>query len=159
MRLNSGATSAAKNHGPGGLWGWPYKRKWLKYVNNTTEDHFIPENSTAEKRASYARAPVTKVKGDYEHGGYVYDNTAGFDKGPCWVPYVPSYATAHTPPGCPANFTDNGVVFSRAQLNSNNYSGNTANPHGNPHHVGWYYFGWGCDGGAYHSINVRYCRI
>ncbi len=159
MRLNSGATSVPKEHGPGGRWKVPMKNKWLKYINNTTDDHFIPENSTAEKRASYDRAPVTKMKGRYTHGGYVYKNTMGFGTGPCWRPNA-SYATHQAPPGCASGWTDDGTEKSTDNFdNSNDYNGSTANPHGNPFHMGTYINEWGCPDGWYHKIWVRYCRV
>ncbi len=159
MRLDSGATSAAKEHGPGGDSQRPMMYKWLKYINNTADDHFIPENSTAEKRASYDHAPVTKMKGRYSHGGYVYKNTMGFGTGPCWTPTSNS-AVHQAPPGCATGWNDDGTIKSNTQDNSNWYAYNTSNPHANPFHMGFYINRWGCPSShPYHKIWVRYCRV
>ena len=155
MRLNNGATSAALSHGPGGQHG--EENKWLKYINSTGRDHFIPDNSTAEKRSSFASAPVTKRKGDYSNSGYVYNNTAGFGTGPCWTPHSNS-AGYTTPGGCPSGFSDAGTLNGN-NGNCNDYSGNGASPHGNAFHMGWYILKYGCGGSYKHKITIRYCRV
>jgi hypothetical protein len=155
MRLNNGATSAALSHGPGGQFG--EENKWLKYINTTGQDHFIPDNSTAEKNSSFASAPVTKRKGDYSNGGYVYNNTAGFGTGPCW--YGGSGLAGYTTPGgCPSGFSDAGTL-NGDNGNNNSYNTNGASPHGNAFHMGWYVLKYGCPAGTYHKITIRYCRV
>ena len=155
MRLNNGATSAALSHGPGGQHG--EENKWLKYINSTGSDHFIPDNSTAEKNSSFASAPVTKRKGDYGNGGYVYNNTAGFGTGPCWTPHSNSAAYT-TPGGCPSGFSDAGIANGNGG-NCATFSGTGGDPHGNAYHMGYYVLKYGCPGGYYHKISIRYCRV
>lgn len=155
MRLNNGATSAALSHGPGGSYG--EENKWLKYINSTGSDHFIPDNSTAEKNSSFASAPVTKRKGDYGNGGYVYNNTAGFGTGPCWTPHSNSAAYT-TPGGCPSGFSDAGIANGNGG-NCATFSGTGGDPHGNAYHMGYYVLKYGCPGGYYHKISIRYCRV
>ena len=155
MRLNNGTTSAALSHGPGGQFG--EENKWLKYYNNTGFDHFIPDNSTAEKNSSFAHAPVTKYKGDYSNGGYVYNNTAGFGTGPCWTPNSNS-ASYTTPGGCPSGFSDAGTLNGN-NGNCNDYNTNGGNPHGNAFHMGYYVLKYGCPGSYKHKITIRYCRV
>ena len=155
MRLNNGATSAALSHGPGGSYG--EENKWLKYINSTGSDHFIPDNSTAEKNSSFASAPVTKRKGDYGNGGYVYNNTAGFGTGPCWTPHSNSAAYT-TPGGCPSGFSDAGIANGNGG-NCATFSGTGGDPHGNAYHMGCYVLKYGCPGGYYHKISIRYCRV
>ena len=155
MRLNNGTTSAALSHGPGGQHG--EENKWLKYTNSTGRDHFIPDNSTAEKNSSFASAPVTKRKGDYGNGGYVYNNTAGFGTGPCWTPHSNSAAYT-TPGGCPSGFSDAGIANGNGG-NCATFSGTGGDPHGNAYHMGYYVLKYGCPGGYYHKISIRYCRV
>lgn len=154
MRLNNGTETTALRYGPGGQFG--EENRWVKFVNNTGSDHFIPDNSTAEQQSSYANAPVTKFKGDYGSGGYIYDNKGGFGTGPCWTPNSNS-ASYTNPPGCSSGFTDAGFVDGN-NGNCNDYASNGGNPHGNAFHMGYYYFKYGCNGSYKHKVRIRYCR-
>lgn len=154
MRVNNGVTSTAYPHGPGGQFG--QENTWLKYRNNTGSDHFIPDTSTAEKNSSFASAPVTKLKGGYRHGYFVYNNTAGFGTGPCW--YGNSNSAGYTTPAaCPAGWLDVGTLDGN-NGNNNSYNTNGGIPHGNAFHMGWYVLKYGCPSGTTHKITIRYCR-
>ena len=155
MRVNNGAWSAAYRWGPGS--GYGEEGRWVKFKNTTGVDHFIPDNNTTEQRSSYASAPVTKYKGDYGNGGYVYNNTAGFGTGPCWTPSSNS-ASYTTPGACPSGWSDAGIVNGN-NGNCNDWAGTGGDPHGNPFHMGYYILKYGCSGSYKHKISIRYCRV
>lgn len=155
MRVNNGTWSTAYRWGPGS--GYGEEGRWVKFKNTTGVDHFIPDANTTEQQSSYASAPVTKYKGDYGNGGYVYNNTAGFGTGPCWTPNSNS-ASYTTPGGCPSGWSDAGVVNAN-NGNCNDYRYTGGDPHGNAFHMGFYILKYGCNGSYKHKISIRYCRV
>lgn len=168
MRLNNGQSSSALRWGPGGVSNRPELNRWMKVINSSGLDIFLPDNSGAERNAVFNNLPgnvsgVTVRKGQYGVGSVLYNNTARIGTGPCWQPNS-NPASYQNPAGCPSGFTAGGGGGDSgfADVNSTNtitFNGQAGIPHNNATWMAWYALGYGCPSGFVAKWRVRYCSV
>ena len=158
MRLNNTVTTGVLDWGPAGDGTRPHANRYMKVVNASGKDLFLPENTAAEKNSVFnylSASGVTVKRGQYFVGSTLYNNKAEIGTGPCWIGNSNS-AAYNAPPACDAGWTT-GSLVSANNVNPNTYNGNASILHGTAAWMFYQVYGWGCGSGAIAKVQVRYC--